>query len=46
MAAQFINTACGRGERCLFFGFEESLSQITRNMRSVGIDLTPWVQAG
>jgi circadian clock protein KaiC len=46
LAAQFVNAACGRGERCLFFGFEESLSQITRNMRSVGIDLAPWVQAG
>jgi circadian clock protein KaiC len=46
LAAQFVNATCGRGERCLFFGFEESLSQITRNMRSVGMDLAPWVQAG
>src|SRR5215468_9443070 len=46
LAAQFVNAACGRGERCLYFGFEESLSQVTRNMRSVGIDLTPWLQAG
>ena len=46
LGAQFVNAACGRGERCLFFGFEESLGQITRNMRSVGIDLAPWVQAG
>ena len=46
LGAQFVNAACGRGERCLFFGFEESLGQITRNMRSVGIDLAPWGQAG
>ena len=46
LGAQFVNAACGRGERCLFFGFEESLGQIIRNMRSVGIDLAPWVQAG
>ena len=46
LGAQFVNAACGRGERCLYFGFEESLGQITRNMRSVGIDLAPWVQAG
>jgi circadian clock protein KaiC len=46
LAAQFVNAACRRGERCLFFGFEESLSQVTRNMRSVGIDLAPWLQAG
>jgi circadian clock protein KaiC len=46
LAAQFVNAACGRGERCLYFSFEESLSQVTRNMRSVGIDLAPWFQAG
>jgi circadian clock protein KaiC len=46
LGAQFVTAACGRGERCLFFGFEESLGQITRNMRSVGIDLAPWVQTG
>jgi len=46
LAAQFVNTACGRGECCLYFGFEESLSQVTLNMRSVGIDLAPWLQAG
>jgi circadian clock protein KaiC len=46
LGAQFINAACDRGERCLYFGFEESLAQVTRNMRSVGIDLAPWIQAG
>jgi circadian clock protein KaiC len=46
LAAQFVNAACGRGERCLYFSFEESLSQVTRNMRSVGIDLAPWLPAG
>jgi circadian clock protein KaiC len=46
LAAQFVNAVCGRGERCLYFGFEESLSQVTRNMRSVGIDLASWLQVG
>jgi circadian clock protein KaiC len=46
LGAQFVNAACGQGERCLYFGFEESLGQMTRNMRSVGIDLGPWTQAG
>jgi circadian clock protein KaiC len=46
LAVQFVHAACGRGERCLYFGFEESLGQIIRNMRSVGIDLAPWLQAG
>lgn len=45
-AAHFVNAACQRGERCLFFSFEESAGQIIRNMRSVGIDLQVWVDAG
>jgi circadian clock protein KaiC len=46
MAAHFALAACERGERCLYFAFEESASQITRNMRSIGIDLQPWVNQG
>jgi circadian clock protein KaiC len=44
LAAQFVDAACRRGERCLYFAFEESPSQITRNMRSIGIDLEPWMR--
>ncbi len=43
LAAHFIDAACRRGERCLYFPSEESPPQIIRNMRSVGIDLEPWV---
>ena len=39
MAAHFAEAECKRGERCLYFAFEESPQQITRNMLSVGIDL-------
>ncbi|HEV8711867.1 MAG TPA: circadian clock protein KaiC [Candidatus Binatia bacterium] len=46
VAAQFVDAACRRGERCLFFATEESSSQILRNMRSVGIDLEAWVSKG
>ncbi|MBA2464140.1 MAG: circadian clock protein KaiC [Nocardioidaceae bacterium] len=46
LAAQFCAAACGRGERALYFAFEESEPQILRNMRSVGIDLARWVDAG
>ena len=46
IVAAFINAACGRGERCLFFVLEESAAQIIRNMRSIGIDLEPWVKKG
>lgn len=45
-AAHFAAAACERGERCIYFAFEESPSQIIRNMRSIGIDLDPWVKAG
>ena len=41
IAAAFVDAACQRGERCLYFAFEESTSQILRNMRSIGIDLAP-----
>jgi circadian clock protein KaiC len=46
MAAHFVDAACRRGERCLYFAFEESRNQITRNMRSIGIDLEPWERTG
>jgi len=46
IAARFANAACARGEDCLYFAFEESPNQITRNMRSVGIDLEQWIQKG
>lgn len=46
IAAQFVSSACGHGEKCLFFAFEESNSQIMRNMRSLGIDLAPHQKNG
>ena len=39
IAAAFADAACQRGEKCLYFAFEESPSQIMRNMKSIGIDL-------
>jgi circadian clock protein KaiC len=39
LAAQMVDAACRRGERCLYFAFEESSRQIVRNMRSIGLDL-------
>jgi circadian clock protein KaiC len=46
LAAQFCDAACSGGERAMYFAFEESQAEILRNMSSVGIDLTPWVEAG
>jgi len=44
VAANFCAAACARGELCLYFTFEESPSQILRNVRSVGLDLGRWVK--
>jgi circadian clock protein KaiC len=46
LAAHFVRAAGERGERTLYFAFEESRAQIIRNMRSIGIDLAPWVERG
>lgn len=46
LAASFLEAACRRGERCLFVGFEESVDQVTRNMKSVGLDLRRWAEQG
>jgi circadian clock protein KaiC len=44
LAAHLARSTCARGERCLFFSFEESASQILRNMRTVGIELQPFIR--
>jgi len=44
LAAHFVDAACRRGERCLYFSFEESPGQLIRNMRSIGLDLEKWTQ--
>lgn len=46
VAAHFANSVCQRGEKCIYFAFEESQSGIIRNMRSIGLDLQPWVDKG
>jgi circadian clock protein KaiC len=46
LAASFVDAACRRGERCLFFAFEESPGQFVRNMSSIGINLAPHVKKG
>ncbi|HWM90002.1 MAG TPA: circadian clock protein KaiC [Thermoanaerobaculia bacterium] len=46
LSAHFVDAACRRGERCVFFAFEESRNQVVRNMRSIGLDLQPWVDNG
>ncbi len=44
LASHFVDAACRRGERCLYFSFEESAGQIIRNMRSIGLNLETWTK--
>jgi circadian clock protein KaiC len=46
LAAHFADASCRLGERCLYFAFEESPSQIIRNMRGIGLDLAMWTNKG
>lgn len=46
VAAHFADAACSRGERALYFAFEESPAEIMRNMLSIGINLKKWVDKG
>ncbi|WP_096486877.1 circadian clock protein KaiC [Methylorubrum populi] len=46
ISSSMIDAACARGERCMAFVFEESGDQITRNARSIGLDLARHVESG
>ncbi len=46
LGVSFATTACARGERALLVSFDESVSQIVANMRSIGIDLAPHLKSG
>jgi circadian clock protein KaiC len=46
LAAHMAEATCRRGERCLYYSFEESEAQVVRNMRSIGVDLAPWLKKG
>jgi circadian clock protein KaiC len=46
LGAHVVNSACERGEQALLVLLEESPEQVLRNMRSLGLDLRPWVEAG
>ena len=46
VGATFVDAACRRGERALLFAYEESSSQVLRNMASIGLDLGQWERRG
>jgi len=45
LASYFALSSCQRNESTLFFSFEESPDQLVRNMKSIGIDLKPYVKS-
>ena len=46
LSAHLAHATCARGERCLYLAFEESPSQLLRNMKSIGVDLGTWQKKG
>jgi circadian clock protein KaiC len=44
LAAHAATASCQRNERCVYFAFEESASQLIRNLKSIGLDLEPFVK--
>jgi circadian clock protein KaiC len=46
IAAHLAVDFCRKGQRCLYFAFEESAAQIQRNMGSIGLDLGRFVRDG
>jgi circadian clock protein KaiC len=46
IAAVFAHENCKRGERSIYFAFEESPQQVIRNMRSIGVDLKTDIDKG
>lgn len=46
LAGYFAEAACRRRESALYFAFEESAAQIVRNLRSIGLNLEPWLRKG
>jgi len=46
LASHFADECCRRGEKCIYFAFEESPGQLFRNMESIGIDLKSWEKKG
>ncbi|MBA3285861.1 MAG: circadian clock protein KaiC [Nitrosopumilus sp.] len=43
IAASFSNGTCELGKKCFYFTLDESVDQIIRNMNSIGIDLSQWI---
>ncbi|HWD41683.1 MAG TPA: circadian clock protein KaiC [Fimbriimonas sp.] len=46
LCAHFADATCRRGEKCIYFAFEEAVEQIVRNMQTIGVDLRGWIDQG
>ena len=46
IAISLISETCKNKMRSLYCAFEESTSQLTRNMRSIGLDIQPYITSG
>jgi circadian clock protein KaiC len=46
IASYFAAQACKRGDRCIYFSFEESPKQIVRNMKSIGLNVQQYLDSG
>ena len=46
LAAAFAIDICKKGKRCVYLSFEESPGQLIHNMRSIGLELEPYVKKG
>ena len=46
LATYFAKSSCERKEKVLYFSFEESVDQLTRNMATIGIDLKGYIDDG
>lgn len=46
LAGYFAQATCIKGERCLYLATEESPNQILRNLNSISLNLSPYVEQG
>lgn len=46
VATTFAYSVCKSGKRCLYCAFEEAPNQVIRNMASIGVQISPFVNSG
>ena len=46
LAGLYARAGAARGERVVYYGFEETRSILLRNYREIGMDMEPYIQSG